>query len=261
MLDGEGILRPGTVAMLRSLHSMGVRIILASGRMTARIIPYAEQLGVPVDLVTYNGSEVLVSGSAGWITLSSRGLEPAARDAVYALSRTHRVFMNIYSQGKLHGYHPEGDFAWSRHYETSSGATYAAKHRRLEDLPTEGIHKLLVIESPEKREALYDAWLPLLTGECVLTKSNPEYLEFLGKDVSKGSGIRIWLEQSGIKASELLAFGDAENDLDMLGLAGLGIAMANATPGVRAAHSRFSRWSNAEEGVAREVASIFNIPP
>ncbi len=259
LLDADGILRVGTVAVLRNLAALGVRIILASGRMTARVIPFAEQLGVPVDLVSYNGSEVLAHGASGWTTLSSRGISSAARDAVYALSRSDSVFLNIYSRGILHGYHPQGDFTWSFHYETNSGATYAGKFSRLPDLPQENIQKLLIIDTPLRRNQLHDDWAPALAGKCALTKSNPEYLEFLATDVSKGSGLGIWLTHNGIKPGELLAFGDAENDLEMLNLAGFGIAMANATPGVRSAYGRFSAWSNAEEGVARELSAIFGL--
>jgi Cof subfamily protein (haloacid dehalogenase superfamily) len=276
LLDSQGILTDATASLLRVLSSRGLRLILASGRMTARVLPFAEQLGVPVDLVTYNGSEVLTHGPMGWTALSSRGLSNLSRDAVYALSRSHSVFLNVYARNKLHGYHPQGDFTWSKHYETSSGATYAGKHTRLPDLPMEGIQKLLVIGTPAERDHLHDAWSPLLSDHCVLTKSNPEYLEFLAKDVSKGTGLRIWLDHNGLAASDLLAFGDAENDVEMLRLAGLGIAMANATPGLRADYGRsfrnggssgdgrssgrFSSWTNAQAGVARELAGIFGLP-
>lgn len=264
LLDADGILTDATASFLRNLHARGLRIILASGRMTARVLPIARQLGVPVDLVTYNGTEVLSHGPMGWSTLSSRGISSRTRDAVFDLSSRHSVFLNVYAEDKLYGYHPQGEFSWSKHYEASSGAVYAGKHARLSDLPMEGIRKLLVISTPADRDHLHDTWSPQLSEHCALTKSNPEYLEFLGMGVSKGSGLRIWLDHHGLAASELLAFGDAENDLEMLRLAGLGIAMANATPGLRADYSRssgrFSSWTNAQAGVVRELAGIFGLP-
>jgi Cof subfamily protein (haloacid dehalogenase superfamily) len=259
LLDPNGRLPLRTAAVLKGLAARGLRIILASGRMTARVMPFAEQLGVPMTVVSYNGAEILDGGPSGWKVVSSRGLPDPAREAVFALCRAHRVFLNVYASGKLHGYHPEGDFTWSLHYESNSGATYAGKHARLEDLPDSGISKLLVVESPRNRERLFDEWLPLLEDLCVLTKSNPEYLEFLAKEVNKGSALKIWLDDNAITPSELLAFGDAENDLEMLKLAGMGVAMANATPGLRAAYSRFSSWSHAQEGVAMELARIFDL--
>ena len=229
--------------------------------MTARVLPYAEQLAIPLSLVTYNGAEILEGGPAEWNRVSIRGLSPAAREGVFNLCRSQGVFLNVYAQGKLHGYHCRGDFAWSRHYEANSGAVYAGKHSSLEGLPVEDIAKLLVIDTFPNRERLFEAWHPLLSAHCALTKSNPEYLEFLDTGVSKGSALEIWLARNGMAASELLAFGDAENDLEMLRLAGLGIGMGNATPGLRAAHSRFSRWSHEEEGVAKELAVLYGPDP
>lgn len=260
MLDPHGRLPLRTAALLRTLASRGLRIILASGRMTARVMPFAEQLGVPMTVVSYNGAEILDGGPSGWKVVSSRGLPGPAREAVFALCRAHRVFLNVYASGKLHGYHPEGDYTWSLHYEANSGATYAGKHDSLEELPDSDIAKLLVVESPRNRERLFDEWLPLLEDLCVLTKSNPEYLEFLAKEVNKGSALKIWLDANALSASELLAFGDAENDLEMLNLAGMGLAMANATPGLRSTFSRFSSWSHSQEGVAMELAGLFNLP-
>jgi hydroxymethylpyrimidine pyrophosphatase-like HAD family hydrolase len=109
------------------------------------------------------------------------------------------------------------------------------------------------------RERLFTSWAPVLSVHCDLTKSNPEYLEFVAKGVSKGTALTLWLDRHGIKATELIAFGDAENDLEMLDLAGLGFAMSNATPGLRSAHGRFTRWSHAEDGVARELCDLYGI--
>lgn len=258
-MDPAGKLTPATASVLRQLSARGIRILLASGRMTARVVPFADALGVPLGLITYNGAVILEGGPAEWSLLATHGLPAAARDAVFGLCRDQSIFLNVYADGRLHAYHPDGDFTWSRHYEFHSGATYEGKHSRLEDLPRDRLEKLLVIASPEGREKLFATWSPLLAGLCDLTKSNPEYLEFVAKGVSKGTALAIWLDRNGILPGELLAFGDAENDLEMLTLAGLGLAMANATPGLRAAHGRFTRWSHSDDGVARELCSLFGL--
>ena len=260
LLDPAGKLTPATAAVLRRLAAGGIRILLASGRMTARVKPFAEALGLPIGLITYNGAVILDGGPHAWSPLATRGLPDAARDAVYGLCRDQSVFLNVYADSHLHAFHPQGDFAWSRHYEFHSGATYSGKYTRLEDLPSAGLEKLLVIATPEDRERLFAAWSPLLAHHCDLTKSNPEYLEFVAKGVSKGTALAIWLDRNGIPPSELLAFGDAENNLEMLTLAGLGYAMSNAMPGLRAARRLFTRWSHSEDGVARELCDLFDLP-
>lgn len=61
-----------------------------------------------------------------------------------------------------------------------------------------------------------------------------------GKDIIAGgggkmSGIKRYLELAGIKREEIIAFGDAENDLEMLQFAGIGVAMGNGAEKVKAA--------------------------
>ncbi len=260
LLDPEGRLSAPTAAILRQLAEGGLRIVLASGRMTARVLPFAESLRLPLDLITYNGAVTLAGGPAAWSAIAVRGIGAEAREAIFSLCRDQGVFLNVYANGRLYGYHSAGDFTWSAHYEKHSGATYTLKSARLEDLPVAGLEKLLVMSHPELRDRLFTEWQSPLSVHCDLTKSNPEYLEFVGKGVSKGAALSTWLEQNRILPAELLAFGDAENDLEMLSLAGLGYAMSNATPGLRANYSRFTRWSHGEDGVAKELCSLYGLP-
>lgn len=257
MLDPEGRIPPATATALRRLYDLGVRIILASGRMSARVLPYIHELGLDLDLIAYNGAEVRECRNGEWMPVLSRTLSDRTRDTVFALCRDHGHFLNVYAGGLLHGYHPAGDFRGGEFYAAQTRAEYAARGHRLEFLPKEGILKLLVVETPATRDRLYREWEPGLRTHCQVLKSNPEYLEFVDLGTSKGSALAFWLNRNGLSSGDLLAFGDAENDLDMLRMAGLGIAMANATPGLRAGYDRFSRWTHAEEGVARELATLY----
>lgn len=71
--------------------------------------------------------------------------------------------------------------------------------------------------------------------DCVMTSWH-----YGGKDIIAGgggkmSGIKRYLEHTGIKREEIIAFGDAENDLEMLRFAGIGVAMGNGAEEVKAA--------------------------
>jgi Cof subfamily protein (haloacid dehalogenase superfamily) len=262
LLDPSGRISPASAAALRKIADLGIRIILASGRMAARIEPFIRELDLPLDLVAYNGAEVRACRPGGWDPIHVRLLSERTRREVFRLCRDQGQFLNVYADGKLHGFHPAGDYRHSVFYETHSLDRYESKVDRLEALPREGILKLLIIETPANRDRLHDLWEPSLRSHCNVLKSNPEYLEFVDLGTSKASALAFWLERQGLTASELVAFGDAENDLHMLRMAGLGIAMANATPGLLAARSEYARvspWSNAEDGVAMELARIFAI--
>ena len=62
-------------------------------------------------------------------------------------------------------------------------------------------------------------------------------LEFSPAGVTKGTGLLALADLLGIEAAATIAVGDADNDIDMLRVAGLGVAMGNANAGARAAAS------------------------
>ena len=82
-----------------------------------------------------------------------------------------------------------------------------------------------------------------------MTTSVKQLLEITHKDGGKASGMRFLLERLGIEAGQLLAFGDGDNDKELLKMAGLGIAVENAVPGCKEAADEIT-LSNDDDGVA-----------
>ncbi|MBZ9753136.1 Cof-type HAD-IIB family hydrolase [Deinococcus sp. HMF7604] len=82
-----------------------------------------------------------------------------------------------------------------------------------------------------------------------VTHSGAPFLEVLAEGVSKAWGLERLCAHLGIARDEVLAFGDAPNDAEMLAWAGRGVAMANAHPEARQAAGEVT-LSNDEDGVA-----------
>lgn len=74
-----------------------------------------------------------------------------------------------------------------------------------------------------------------LLDQIAITSSGPLYVEILARDVSKGAALRALALLLGIPREQTMALGDQENDISALEAAGLGIAMGNAAPAVKAA--------------------------
>lgn len=81
------------------------------------------------------------------------------------------------------------------------------------------------------------------------TLSGAPFVEVMAEGVTKATGLAQLCARLGIDRTEVLAFGDALNDVELLGWAGRGIAMANAEPEALAAADEVTT-SNAEDGVA-----------
>ncbi|MDU6524187.1 MAG: HAD-IIB family hydrolase, partial [Enterococcus sp.] len=83
-------------------------------------------------------------------------------------------------------------------------------------------------------------------------KTRPNLLEFMPKGVTKAFGLSVLGERLGIAANEMMALGDEANDLSMITYAGVGVAMENATDGVKSA-ANFVTGTNQADGVAQAI--------
>jgi hypothetical protein len=92
-------------------------------------------------------------------------------------------------------------------------------------------------------------------GRLYISKSLPDFLEFASPDVTKASGLAFLGEHLGFGPENTVAFGDGENDKELLDWAGFGIAVANAHPSVL----ETADWvcpSAEEEGVAQVIEAV-----
>jgi hydroxymethylpyrimidine pyrophosphatase-like HAD family hydrolase len=85
---------------------------------------------------------------------------------------------------------------------------------------------------------------------------HPYFVEFLHPTVSKGSGLEALCKALGVAVSQVVAFGDGENDKEFLSVAGKGVAMSNARPLAKQAADMVIELSNDEEGVAQTLRTF-----
>jgi hydroxymethylpyrimidine pyrophosphatase-like HAD family hydrolase len=84
----------------------------------------------------------------------------------------------------------------------------------------------------------------------------PFFVECLHPLVNKGEGLRRLCGALGIPLSEVVAFGDGDNDAEFIQLAGLGLAMANARHLLKDVADGVTDYSNDEDGVARALRKL-----
>ena len=160
---------------------------------------------------------------------------------------------------KIHGV-PESNLKALEALKSKGIKTFLATGRHfeeLEDLGMDGItfdgyvmltgqictdqDKNLIFGNPIKREhaELYggkevEKELAKKVPNCTFTRWSDFGVDIISKDGGKVIGIQKVLEHYGIKREELIAFGDGENDLDMIQFAGIGVAMGNAVAETKA---------------------------
>ena len=93
-----------------------------------------------------------------------------------------------------------------------------------------------------------------------IAKSLPHFLEFAQAGVTKGAGMDFLAAHLGFTKAETIAFGDGENDLELVEWPDYGIAVANAHERVKA----LARWvcpSAEDEGVAQVLEALLDSKP
>lgn len=89
--------------------------------------------------------------------------------------------------------------------------------------------------------------------ECSLARWGFGGVDIIAKGGGKVEGIRKYLEREGIAVEEIIAFGDADNDREMLRFAGIGVAMGNAEENVKAA-ADYVTTDIDDDGIAKALA-------
>ncbi len=115
--------------------------------------------------------------------------------------------------------------------------------------------KLVCVGEPSELDDLGVRMRERFAGRLHITKSLPYFLEFATAGVTKGSGLGFLAGRLGFTAERTIAFGDGENDVELMEWAGYSVAVENAHERVKA----IADWicpPAAEEGVAAVLEAL-----
>ena len=113
-------------------------------------------------------------------------------------------------------------------------------------------NKFVIVTTQEHLDAQIPKLDPAFKDQYAVFKSRSFFLEVMKKGVSKGDTLAKLGELLDISPQEMMTMGDQENDLSMIELAGLGVAMGNATDQVKEA-AQYVSLTNEEDGVAHAI--------
>ena len=202
-----------------------MRVFLASGRTYESMLPYYKSLGLDTPLISYNGAKIVYPSGE----VLESGLSPEAVTSLVQISRELHVHLNLYHEETWYTERAESDEAqW---YAKAAGLTPVALGF---DAWREGATKALFIADPDQLSEVRRA-IELRLGDRVATTSSmPTFLEVLKHGVNKGQALNYVMRRYEIALSDVMAFGDGLNDMEMLQAVGLGVAMENGFKELRA---------------------------
>jgi Cof subfamily protein (haloacid dehalogenase superfamily) len=228
-------------------------VIVVTGRMVKSIRQAMAPAELHQPVIAYQGA-VVADAEGAWIRHEPLPLE-LARETIAALA-DEGYSPNVYVDDEL--YVAE---------DTEAARAYARLNRIdfhvvgdlldwLEQPPT----KLVAVGEPSALDALEPRMKALFGGREFISKSLPHFLEFADAGVTKGAGLDFLADRLGFDRSETIAFGDGENDVELVEWAGYGIAVANAHERVKAV----ADWicpPAADEGVAAVIDAYLDSEP
>ena len=252
-LDGtlvaDAHLRPASFDGVRELVEAGVSVFVATGRMFTSARRFAHALGLSGMVIAYQGA--WVGDATTGETLLHRPLE--GQTAAELIRAVHERGFEVLAYRDDEPY-AEVRTPFTNGYATSAGVPLHV----VDDLAawaTEPVTKLVVPGEPSACDALREELLPLYGHRAFIAKSLPHYLEMAASDVSKATGVRFVCERLGIDQARTVAFGDGENDRELLDAAGFGIAVADGFDGL-SEHADWICPPLEEDGAARTMTAI-----
>lgn len=230
--------------------SKGIKVLLASGRMVQSMKPYAEELGLDVPLIAYNGAIVREAVSGKVLYHCPVPQETAL--SLLPIFRQAGVHLNAYINDELY---MEKLTVWGERYAANARVTPHIVPDLAVLLNEQPSHKMLGVGEVEQIDRIQVNLKNRFGDSLQCVKSKPTYLEILAPGVSKGIALKELVSGWGWRPDEVMAIGDAPNDLSMIQWAGVGVAMGNASETVRQ-HADLVVSDHDHQGVAEAINKI-----
>jgi Cof subfamily protein (haloacid dehalogenase superfamily) len=247
----DGDLRPRTLEAIAGARAAGLRVVVVTGRMFRSVKPYLERAGIDEPVVCYQGAVVADPRTGEFLRHEPIPLE-LARTAIVAIQE-EGFHVNCYVNDELYVAEVTSEAESYAGFQSIPIHSVGDLAAWLSEPPT----KLVAIDEPDVLDGLEQRLKERFARRLYISKSLPYFLELANPDVTKGSGLAFLAEHLGFTAERTVAFGDGENDVELLEWAGFGIAVANAHPRVLAAADWVCPSAEAE-GVAQVIEAVLD---
>jgi Cof subfamily protein (haloacid dehalogenase superfamily) len=209
-------------------QNSGALVTLASGRMYPLVAPLLRELGLTAPAICYGGA-MIVEAQSGH-PIFERGVPLELAREVVREARASQLTARAYVGNSVYVDRLDPD-AFNA---DSLRRVNAIEVGDLLDFLTGDPSHLAIDAPPEQTRDVVRAMRGRFVGRLNVTTGHPLLTEFSHPDVHKGSALAWLCDVVGIPIDQAIAIGDDWNDIEMLRLAGVGIAVANAHPDVLA---------------------------
>lgn len=241
---------PHTKKVLHEAAEKGAAIALVSGRPTIGIQRLARELElarIGGYILAYNGGHI-IDCKTGEDIFQARFPRDCIGEAI-GFSRRTRIAMVTYDAQGIVTEGPVDQYVLHESYNNGIPVKQVEDLAAYLDYP---FVKMVMCGDPDKIAALEIVMAEHFRGRLDIYQAESVFLEVMPLGITKAAGLQKLMRCLGVDREALMACGDANNDLPMMKLAGLSVAMGNAYENVKQA-AHFITKSNNDDGVAYAI--------
>lgn len=217
------------VEVIRQLHKNGIKLIFSTGRAPAAAIHFAEEIGVPVNFVCFNGAVVINEKNE---ILYKKQIDFSDLLKILKVLDKEEVYYHLYDIDNF--YSKYLNFNYINHLKTEDeiGTKFCLNVNIIRDLykyfdySKKSVFKIMVITEDKNYKMKLEKIFSKFENIKITSSSNRNF-EMVYYINDKMSGVNRILVENGFSRENLIAIGDHNNDLTMVKGAKIGIAMGN----------------------------------
>lgn len=231
--------------ILKQAAGRGVQIVIATGRIYPSAKIYAQMLNTDCPIICYNGAVIRRIGEE---PIWSASLDPGLMRRAALFCKERNLYLQMYSEDDI----VVEKICEATLIDPDSKVTSIREIGDLTEAELRPSPKMMILDDPKKIPEIRREMEPFFGEELYMATSKDYLLELMPRGVSKKETLERFTLSLGIRREEVMACGDNTNDLEMVQWAGLGVAVANAVPELKAAAAYVSE-AERSYGVAEAV--------
>lgn len=255
LLNGENKISPRNKEAINKAKSLGVNIVLSTGRLFASANEYADYLGLTTPIISCNGAFIAEQNKSNVIYDSALDKEVAKK--VIELSERENIYYHFYDDEAFYLTEKNASLdlfkEWTGESNIYHGIDFHTMSNPLKELEENQVrvYKYIIVDDDKEKLLNFRNKISQLTG-VEIASSWSNNIEIMNKGVTKGNGLKKLCKKYNIPCSKVIAIGDNENDISMLKEAGLAVAMENGDK-IAKEHAHYITDTNENDGVAKVI--------
>ncbi len=258
LLNNKSDLTEKTIHVLTHLHHLGHKIVIATGRPFGGAIDLYHKLNIPNPMINDNGATI--ENPMDYKFAKQRTLIPnyiMSDIFVFAKPMLKSAFFSIDKTVYAYKYDPNLEEYFAG---LATSNEVIEKDFNLLDVEPSGL--IFLVDTMQK-ESL-ENYIKKTHGDTISFRlwgagERHAIYEIYLKHVSKSSALSYLLEYYNMERSQMLAFGDGINDIEMIRDAGIGVMMKNGNWELKGVSKDITKYTNDEDGIAQYLINFFDL--